>query len=53
MDIGNKEKLLVGLGLILCTILFDWSNYFKFIGLIFILLSFSRNKDESSEKSKQ
>lgn len=53
MDIGSKEKMLIGLGLILCTMIFDWSNYFKFFGLIFIALSLSENKDESSEKSKQ
>lgn len=50
MDIGSKEKLLIGLGLILCTMILDWSNYFKFIGLIFIALSFSESKDESSSE---
>ena len=38
MEIGKKEKLLIGLGLLLGAMIFDWSNYFKFIGLVFIIL---------------
>jgi len=51
MEIGKKEKLLIGLGMLLGAIIFDWSNYFKFIGFVFIVLSFSDEKEESSEES--
>jgi hypothetical protein len=50
LNINKKEQLIIGIGIILFTKIFDWSNYFLLIGIVFIILFFSDNKNEESEK---
>ena len=52
LNIDKKEQLIIGIGIILFTKIFDWSNYFLLIGIVFIILFFSDNKNEESEKTK-
>jgi hypothetical protein len=51
LDINKKQYLIIGVGMILFVKIFDWSNYFMLIGFIFIVLAFSNNKEEQSDKS--
>lgn len=51
LNIGKKEQLIIGIGIILFTKIFDWSNYFILVGIVFVILFFSDNKDEESEKT--
>ena len=51
MEIGKKEKLIIGVGMILFVKIFDWSNYFMLLGFVFIILALSNNKEDESEKS--
>lgn len=50
MELGKKEYLVIGVGLILFVKIFDWSNYFMLIGFVFIVLAFSNKDDGQSEK---
>jgi len=49
MNINKKEQLIIGIGIILFTKIFDWSNYFLLIGIVFIILFFSDDKNAESE----
>lgn len=50
MDVGKKEYLILGIGMILFVKIFDWSNYFMLIGFVFIILAFSDDNNKTSGK---
>lgn len=50
MEARKKEYLLLGIGMILFVKIFDWSNYFMLLGFVFIILAFSEDNNEKSEK---
>ena len=51
MDFGKKEQLIIGIGLILFVRIFDWSNYFLLVGIVFIVMALSNKDEEQSENN--